>query len=869
MEASDVLIKFHSWLRFCFFLVLTVLPISVFAQSNVSYVSLNSLVPPDQRIVPMPLAERVRLGAVPKRGMCSTIPAKSADNGLLSGDGKMWVEVFGDPFSEQTIFNQERLLQPWKGKPLEAPKIAYVLPEVRKLILDGDYKKALDLSLAAAEKGETKPGTDNLRQHPAFDMRIDTAGRHAVRNYLRTTDFESGEVKVVWADDQGIWERRTFVSRPDNVVVQLLTAPNGSAINATLRLDTSMVLGNRSTAEAATSHRPTLRIADGGVQPLHLHEPGADEVHFDQSVDSSHMILQGHYVVDQGDPGYASVTRVIANEGSVKSEGDTLILHGVRSLTLITRIEAYPDLKQEDVDSLKAAVDRITPNYEALLARHHPGQASVIDRVSVDFGGATLHSLSGEEMLTDQRTRFGYNPALLEDMLDMGRYWLYLRSGDFTPMWGHVNINGNLQISGAVMGDLPEAMNAYVHWVESELPDAETNAKNIFGARGALFGIHPTQEGNPLTHFDFVWPHQYWISAGGWMYSPIWDYYLATGDQQFLREHVAPGLKELAFFYEDYLKETDKNGNYIFVPSYSPENWPRNSENAPTVINATMDISVCREVLTHLIEASQTLGINAGDIPRWKGMLAKLPPYLLDTDGALKEWAWPTLEENLDHRHVSHLYGAWPGDEFTPDASPELARAASLAARKRAQGNASAHGILHRALAAARLKDPYLVNFDLKQILEQGYVNPSLTTMHNPYAIPSPDPQGALPTLIMEMLVYSRPGVIGLLPAEPDTLAEGSAKGIVSRTDATIDDLTWNLNTRKVDVTISSRVDQSIKLFIRRGIESVDAPKGVLVNPVTPGAVECDVRLTKSKPVTLHFTIGNETRSAWITKLAQ
>ena len=730
-------------------------------------------------------------------------------------------------------------------------------------MLQGEYKKALDLSLDEAEKGETKPGTNNLRPHPAFDMRIDTPGQHAVRDYLRTTDFESGEVKIVWTDDQGTWERRTFVSRPDNAVVQLLTVPSDGTINATLRLDTSMVLGSGRPEEQG-SRRETIRIADGGGELLHLREPGAQEVHFNQVFDPSHLTLQGHYVVDHGNPGYASVTRVIADGGSIRSEGDSLVLRGVHSLTLITRIEAYPDFEQKDVDALKLAVDRITPNYEALLARHRPGQSDVIDRVSIDLGGAPLHSMSGEEMLTDQRTRFGYNPALLENLLDMGRYWLYLRSGDFTPMWGHVNVNVNLQISGAVMGNLPEAMNAYTHWVENELPDARTNAKNIFGARGALFGIHPTQEGDPLIHFDFGWPHHYWVSAGGWMYSPIWDYYLATGDRQFLREHVLPGLKELAHFYEDYLNETDKNGNYIFVPSYSPENYPRNTERSPAVINATMDISVCREVLTHVIEASQILGVNTEDIPRWKAMLAKLPPYLLDTDGALKEWAWPTLTENQDHRHVSHLYGAWPGDEFTADATPELAGAASLAARKRAQGNDSAHGILHRALAAARLNDSYLVNFDLKQVLEQGYINPSLTTMHNPYAIPSPDPQGALPTLIMEMLVYSRPGVIGLLPAEPDSLAEGSVKGVMSRTQATIDDLSWNLNAKTIDVTISSRVDQTIKLFIRRGIESVDASPGVLMGSVKPGSVECNVRLAKSHPVRLHFTVANEDRSDWI-----
>jgi hypothetical protein len=236
-------------------------------------ISINSFIPENQRIDPMPIAERIRLGAVPRRGMCNTVPAATADNGLISGDGKMWIEVYGDPFAEQIVFNQENLIQPYKGKPLEAPKIAAVLPEVRRLILAGEYKKALDLSISTAEEGPTKPGTANLSPHPAFDMRIDTPGRHAVKDYLRTTDFESGEVKVVWRDDRGQWERRAFVSRPDNVIVQSLSAPEGAGLDATLQLDTSGILGSRPPASTPARGRQSIRIADGGGQPLHLQDP--------------------------------------------------------------------------------------------------------------------------------------------------------------------------------------------------------------------------------------------------------------------------------------------------------------------------------------------------------------------------------------------------------------------------------------------------------------------------------------------------------------------------------------------------------------------------------------------------------------------
>jgi hypothetical protein len=547
------------------------------------------------------------------------------------------------------------------------------------------------------------------------------------------------------------------------------------------------------------------------------------------------------------------------------------VVEGAQSVTLITRIEASDDLKPAAADALKDALDRLPPSYDELLSRHRPGQAAIIDRVSLNFGGDAEHAMSGEELLSDQRTRQGYNGALLADLFDMGRYWVYLRSGEFPPMWGHVNINVNLQMSSAVMGDLPESMAAYTRWTEGLLPDSRVNAQNIFGFRGALFPVHPTQRGGQLDHFGFVWPHEYWISAGGWMYSPMWDYYLATGDRKYLSDHIMPGLQEIGLFYEDYLTETDKDGKYIFVPSYSPENWPSNTDSSPTVINADMDIMVCREVFRHLIEGSETLGVNSADIPRWKAILVKLPPYVIDVDGSLKEWAWPTLEEgnSLDHRHESHLYGVWPGDEITADQTPELARTTLLAARKHAQGNESAHGLLHKALVAARLKDPYLLNYDLKEILEEGYVNPSLTTMHNPYAYPAPDPQGALPTIMMEMLVYSRPGVIGLLPALPPTLIEGTAKGIVCRTEAKIDDLTWNLNTGKLSVTVSSLKDQTVKLFIGGGIESIDAAEGVLPHKASPGSDEVEVKLFQAHPVTLQVKIGKKDSSAWVHELTQ
>jgi hypothetical protein len=371
-----------------------------------------------------------------------------------------------------------------------------------------------------------------------------------------------------------------------------------------------------------------------------------------------------------------------------------------------------------------------------------------------------------------------------------------------------------------------------------------------------------------LYHFAYNWPHHYWISAGGWAYSPIWDYYLTTGDKEFLRNHIVPGLKELALFYEDYLKPTDANGNYVFVPSYSPENWPMNTDSAPTVLNAVMDISVCKEVLSHLIQAAQILDTDSDQVPKWKAMLGKMPPYLLDTDGALKEWAWSTLAENQDHRHASHLYPVWPADEIDPDRTPQLAKASWLADRKRAQGNASGHGLSHRGIAAARLKDSYLVNMELKQFLEQGYVGPTLRGSHNPYTGPMPDQQGSIPTLMMEMLLYSRPGVIEVLPALPETLAKGSVRGLLARTFASVDDLTWDMAQRRVDLTVTSRQEQVITLIARYGIQTITAPPGVLTSIPRPGETTCTLHLPRGTSVALSMKIGSQKPSDWILRTA-
>jgi hypothetical protein len=823
-------------------------------------VYISSYVPEGQQITPMPLAERIKRGIVPNRGLCSIIPGEGKNDLLMSGNGKMNIKVNGNPLSEKVEFRHERLLIPWK-LPFEAPNIAYILPEVRKLMMEGKYDRALNLSFEAATKAGMPPGTQNHRLISAFTMKMDQPKAGTIQNYLRTLDFESGEIKVLWEDQKGQWKRQTFVSRPDNIVVQLFTAPEGQLLNTRIVLNTFV------------PYRPS---------PLTSPDLDPSLITYFRDFNERRLIVEGHFDPKTGNIGYAGVVRVVLNGGVARIEDGALVVEGTKSLMLLTRVEWFKDFQKSKVEELVINLEKITPDYQKLLARNRTAQSEIFDRASLNFDtGPKENAMAGEELIADQKTHIGYNLTLLSKLFDMSRYWLMLESGDFPPIYGHLNVNVNLQVSGGEMANLPEAMNAFYNWIEGILPDSKNNAKNIFGAHGALYSIHPDQQQGVLYHWDFGWPHHYWISAGGWSYSPFWDHYLVSGDKEFLRNRIMPGLKELALFYEDYLTITDKNGNFVFVPSYSPENWPSNTYqgstlvgengeimNSPAVINATMDIMVCREVLTHLIRGAQILGTEAENIPKWKGLLAKMPNYLLDPDGAIKEWAWPTLEERQDHRHISQMYGVWPADEIDPDRTPNLAKAAWLANRKRAQGNASGHGISHRMLAAARLKDNYIVNFEMKQLLEQGYFGPVLTSSHNPYTGFMPDQQGSILTLFMEMLVYSREGVIELLPAVPETLDHGNIKGILSRSFARIDNMSWDLKTKTADLTLTSLREQDITLIVRYGIESITAPDGVLTLQPKPDATTCVLHLPQNKPVTIRVKLGQHKPSDWITEIA-
>jgi hypothetical protein len=816
----------------------------------------KSKLTPAIQISPMSLEDRIRLNIVPQRGFCSLAPGGES---LSSGYGAVNIEVAGNPYTELIPFSHESLFTPRK-KSFEAPKIANVFSQVRQMILDGKYHEAAMLAYDEWHKTPiTRAGGFGGAR---FSMLLEFPGSALVKDYLRTVDFESTEVKIHWTDERGEWIRRIFASRPDNVVVQWLTAPKGQSVNVRIKM----------------SEGGGGRAIGGGQDLAGIRGRGATQVgiggsgNTQKDLNEQRLILKGRIDPSIDNRGYANVTRVIRDGGSARMEGDMLVVENASSVMLLTRIEYLPDFSEDKVETVRQSLEELTPDYPALLERARKIQSEMLNRVTVDFGGASKYGLSSEELLSDQRSSSSYSGAFLKTFFEMCRYWFIITTGKYRSVSALTNVNTNLQIAPISIGNYLESEIAYFDWVESLVEDYRTNAKNIYGMRGSHYPIAPTKDSGVFTMFDYAdntgetWPHPYWISAGGWVLRPFWEHYLVTGDMDFLRNRMVPAYKDLALFYEDFLTGTDKNGNYIFVPSFSPENNPGNlNPGCMAVINASMDISVCREVLANLVEACELLRIEADNVPKWKAMLAKLPPYLLEPDGTLKEWAWSDLEERYNHRHVSQCYGAWPGDEIDPDRTPQLAKAAVIADRKRVHERLAAHSQCQRALIGARLKDNYIVDSELRQLLEQGFVGTTLLCPHDPYAnMRIADAQGGIPAIMMEMLAYSRPGVIEVLPALPPSLVRGSINGMLLRTFAQLDKLAWNMDSRTVDLNVTSVRKQVVTLIARYGIEEISASSGVLTAKPQSGEATCDLHLPDGKQVKIHLKIGQRNPLDWI-----
>ncbi|MFI5568293.1 glycosyl hydrolase family 95 catalytic domain-containing protein [Streptomyces sp. NPDC051740] len=727
------------------------------------------------------------MSATPVHGTWEPRPAARWEDAFLSGNGHHGALVFGDPDDDRTVVTHHTLVRPGEGADRNRlpPRLADGLSDLQDRLLAGD---------PTAAEGFTDGRSLQWVQpfHPAFQVRVRRPdGDPDPGGYRRTVDFATGVAEATRADRTS----RVFVSRADDVIVQHVTGPG-------LTLDVSLDHRLPGAPTGLGVGHGAVLTTEGALLSLRARYPGSD------------LACTG-------------VTLVAVTGGRTALAPPGLRIEGARSVLLLTRVRRHTgelDVVAEG-RALRDLLDDVpgTP-YDGLLARHLPLHRTAYERVTLDLAAdPDERALPGSELLARPRSA-----ALLERLFAAGRYHLLSSSGLFPPRltglwtgdwdtaWSGAftnDANLNLQTASAAAAALPEVTGALAALIRRQLPDWRDNARAVFGARGVVAPAHSDGESGHSYHFSREYPLHLWTAGADWLLKPLVDHDDTRGEHD---PHTAAALAEVALFYEDFLTRTDSEGRLVVVPSYSPENRPANASWG--TVDAAMDLSAARHALL------TAAAYHPEHADRWRALADRLPPHRINADGALAEWAWPGLEDSYDHRHLSHLYGVWPLDEITPYDTPDLAAAAHRALELRGAENDSAHGHLHHALIAARLRDGERVTHALGQVLDGDFFHASLMSAHYPNRhVYNADAAHTLPAVLIEALVQSTPDRLVLLPAPLPAYPSGELRGIRTRFGAELD-LTWSPDavTAVVRPTRSHRID----LWTSAGVEPLDLVAG-------------------------------------------
>ncbi|MFE6174362.1 glycoside hydrolase N-terminal domain-containing protein [Streptomyces sp. NPDC056464] len=690
----------------------------------------------------------------PVHGTWEPAPATRWEDAFLSGNGRHGVMMFGDPNVDRVVVNHHTLVRPNGAEHARPPALAAELPLLQDRLLAGDTTAA-ERFTDGRELQWVQPF------HPAFEIRLRYPGDQEPGGHRREVDFTTGVVTA----HHGGRHSEVFVSRADDVIAHRVTGPG---LIADITLDHQLPGAPH---DLAVGHSAVL-TPEGALLTLRVRHPGSDRA-------------------------YTGITLAVLTGGGTRTSLPGIRIEGARSLLLLTRVRRHTG----ELDALTEARElrALLPEgidedpYDRLLARHIALHRPAYLRVGLDLDAdESERALSGSELLRRPKST-----ALLERLFAAGRYHLLsasgmlpprltgLWTGDWNTAWSGAfttDANLNLQTASAAAAALPEVTEAHAALVQGQLEHWRDNARAIFGTRGVVAPAHTDGESGHIYHFSREFPLQLWTAGADWLLKPLVDHDETRGERD---PRTAAALAEVACFYEDFLTRTDDDGHLVVVPSYSPENRPANA--GWGTLNAAMDLSAAR----HALLTAAQYHPDTPEADRWRALAGRLAHHRINEDGALAEWAWPGLRDSYDHRHLSHLYGVWPLDEITPYDTPELATAAHRALELRGAENDSAHGHLHHALIAARLRDGERVDHALDQVLGGDFFHASLMSAHYPNRdVYNADAAHTLPAVLIETLVQSTPDRLVLLPAPPGRCPRGRLRGIRTRFGAEVD-LTW------------------------------------------------------------------------------
>lgn len=471
-------------------------------------------------------------------------------------------------------------------------------------------------------------------------------------------------------------------------------------------------------------------------------------------------------------------------------------------------------------------------------------------------------------------------------------------TGEWQPGWRGIytlDANVNLQVAGMNVGHMESAALGYLIFVLRNTPDWVLNAKMSYGIeQGLQVSVNSDIDRGMHVEYDNDYPFEYWNAGASWCLLPLYEFWQCYGDKkiplddrmrldelframelpqkrlaqiqergylELLRDVLLPLLRNQANFWRglctpEYFMDADGNAryekgkrellvgeHYLLIPCYSPENHPLGYYSTLTA-NAVMDIAAARDGLYMASVVEREVAEPGWEerIAVWQELAEHLPEYQLDETGALREWAMKEYQENNNHRHISHLYPAWPAYETKRD--PALAEAAERALQNREKYNVdddtAGHGWMHRALVEVRLGHGEKAEQALLVMAANQAFYSSLMTDHDSdrrMGCYCTDTLFATAATLQEMLLFSNTGEIELLPALPAVLSKGAVHGLMTRTRAEITALEWDLSAGSVIARIRSGISQIVEVRLELPYQKAEAEPDGAVSAAENGAM--------------------------------
>ncbi len=714
------------------------------------------------------------------RGLWYKNPAKYWEEALPVGNGRLGAMIYGRFDQEIIQLNEESV---WSGswRDRTNPDCLKSLESIRESIRKGRIAEAEQMTVWAMsglpQYQRCYQTMGNLYLNYVYSDGK-TNVKDNVTNYRRTLNLEEATAVTVWEYQNTVYRQEVFASKPADLIVIRLSCKGKERLCMNCRLDRDRFFNRSYAVDSRTIGY------EGGMEGI----------------------------------SFCGLLRVMESDGTVSTVGEHLILQDATEAVLCFSAHTSfgsSDPCQESFDVLSREEGK---GIAAWKAEHIRDYQHLFDRVRLTLHKGTdkTNAPAQETMPTDERLKHfavtETDPGLVELYFDYGRYLMISgsREGslpltlqgiwneDMNPPWDSkytININLQMNYWPVDLCNLSECAEPFFTHLKKVMENGKKTAELMYGCKGFVAHHNTDIHGDTVPQDHYI-PASYWVMGGAWLATHIWDHYQFTKDRTFLAQYYEV-LRQAVLFFCDFLIQ-DEDGCLVTSPSVSPENTYILPDGTMGHLcdGPAMDCEIMYELFHGFLNASEELQTNDPLISKVYDLLEHLPPLRTGKEGQLLEWKHEYEEAEPGHRHISHLYGVFPGTQITVEDTPELAAAARISLEKRlAKGGG--HTGWSRAwivLLWDRFKDGDKAYENLRELIGHSTYSNLMDFHPLEYykrgSVFQIDGNMGGITGIVEMLVQSHCERIDLLPSLPKAFPDGRISGIKIRGGASAD-LEW------------------------------------------------------------------------------